>query len=260
MSTKVAINGFGRIGRTAFRLFLERPELGCQVVAINDLTDAATLAHLLKYDTVYGTSKREISASSEAIVVDGKKYPVSAIKEPEELPWRAHTVDVVIEATGRFTERKDAEAHLKAGAKRVVITAPGKGENPPPTVVLGVNPEAAKGEAIINNASCTTNCISPVMAILDEEFGIEKALMTTVHAYTQDQMLQDGPHKDLRRARAAASNIVPTSTGAAIATTEALPELKGKFDGASLRVPVQVGSISDITALLAKKVTVEEVN
>ncbi len=260
MAIRVAINGFGRIGRQAFKLAIRRPELGLEVVGINDLTDAATLAYLLKHDTVYGLATEDITADGESIVVAGQRYPVSAIKEPAELPWRSLDVDVVIESTGLFVDRAGAEKHLAAGAKRVVISAPSKGENPAPTVVLGVNPDDVGKDAIINNASCTTNCIAPTIAVLQAAFGIKKAMMTTVHAYTQDQMLQDGPHKDLRRARAAAENIVPTTTGAAIATTEAIPALRGIFDGMSIRVPVPCGSISDITALLEHDVTVAEVN
>lgn len=255
---KVAINGFGRIGRSAFKIALEKHAGEIEIVAINDLTSAATLAHLLKYDSAYGVWDHQVSSDETSIIVDNKKYPVYAEKEPEKLPWKDLEIDVVMECTGRFTDKEKASSHLKAGAKKVVISAPAKGEIP--TLVLGVNADSYKGEEIINNASCTTNCISPVVKVLNDKFGVAKATMTTIHAYTHDQNLQDGPHKDLRRARAAAFNMVPTSTGAAIATTEVIPSLKGLFDGMSIRVPIIVGSISDITFLLKKKVTVEEIN
>ncbi|MBI4098638.1 MAG: type I glyceraldehyde-3-phosphate dehydrogenase [Candidatus Magasanikbacteria bacterium] len=253
---RLAINGFGRIGRNAFKIALERKDV--VVVALNDLTDTRTLAHLLKYDTMYGMYGRKVEYDEKHVVVDGKKIPVFAIKEPMDLPWKEHKVDVVIESTGRFTTEDGARAHLKAGAKRVIISAPGKGGNVP-TFVRGVNDVAYAGQEIINNASCTTNCIAPVMAIMEARFGVEKAFMTTAHGYTADQNLQDGPHRDLRRARAAALNIVPTTTGAAIATTETLPQLKGKFDGIALRVPVATGSLSDFSILTKKSTTVEEV-
>ncbi|OGY27372.1 MAG: type I glyceraldehyde-3-phosphate dehydrogenase, partial [Candidatus Woykebacteria bacterium RBG_19FT_COMBO_43_10] len=257
---KIAINGFGRIGRSAFKVALDHHKDEVDVVGINDLTDAATLAHLLKYDTAYGVYDRKISSSGNNIIVDGQKYEVFAERDPAALPWRELDVDVVIESTGFFTSREGSMGHIKAGAKRVVISAPAKGGDVG-TYLIGVNAQDDKGEEqIINNASCTTNCIAPVAAVMHSKFGIAKALMTTVHSYTADQNLQDGPHKDLRRARAAAENIVPTSTGAAIATTEAIPELKGLFDGMAIRVPTLVGSISDFTFLLKKKVTVEEVN
>lgn len=254
---RVAINGFGRIGRTAFKISLEYPEV--VVVAINDLTDTKTLAHLLKYDTNYGDFEYEVSADDSHIVVDGKKIPVFAVKDPSELPWKENNIDVVIESTGRFTDEEGMKKHISAGAKRVVLSAPAK-EGNVPTFLVGVNDHEYKDQVLVNNASCTTNCIAPVAQIMVEKFGVEKAMMTTIHAYTQDQMLQDGPHKDLRRARAAAENIVPTSTGASIAAAEAVPELKGLFSGASLRVPVKVGSISDFTFLLKRKTTVEEIN
>ena len=255
---KVAINGFGRIGRHAFKIALEKHSQDIQIAAINDLTDTQTLTHLLKYDTVYGPYEKTVSFDKENIIIEGKKYPVFAEKEPQKLPWEALGIDVVIESTGRFTSQEWAELHLQAGAKKVVISAPAKGGIP--TYLIGVNADKYQGEPIINNASCTTNCIAPVAAIIQDKFGIAKAMVTTVHGYTQDQNLQDGPHKDLRRARAAAENIVPTTTGAAVATTEVLPELKGFFDGVALRAPVPSGSISDFTFLLKKKVTVEEVN
>ena len=257
---KIAINGFGRIGRSAFKVALDHHKDEVNIVGINDLTDAATLAHLLKYDTAYGVYDRKISSSGNNIIVDSQKYEVFAERDPTALPWRELDVDVVIESTGFFTSREGSMGHIKAGSKRVVISAPAKGGDVG-TYLIGVNAEKDSGEEqIINNASCTTNCIAPVAAVMHAKFGVAKALMTTVHSYTADQNLQDGPHKDLRRARAAAANIVPTTTGAAIATTEAIPELKGLFDGAAIRVPTLVGSISDFTFLLKKKVTVEEVN
>lgn len=256
---KVSINGFGRIGRTAFKIALEKFSDQVEVVGINDLTDSKTLAHLLKYDSAYGTWNHEVSSDDSHIIIDNKKYSIFKEKDPAALPWKNLEVDVVIESTGRFTDKEGASLHLKAGAKKVVISAPAKGGDIP-TLVLGVNADQYQGEEIINNASCTTNCIAPVAEIINQKFGIVKAMMTTIHAYTQDQNLQDGPHKDLRRARAAAFNMVPTSTGAAIATAETIPSLKGLFDGSSIRVPVIVGSIADFTFLLKKKTTVEEVN
>ncbi len=256
---KVAINGFGRIGRSAFKVALDHHKDEVDIVGINDLTDAKTLAHLLKYDTAYGVYDKEVVASGNNIVVDGKKYEVFAQKDPAALPWREREVDIVIESTGRFTDKEGSTSHIKAGAKRVVISAPAKGGGIG-TYLIGVNADKDTGEEqIINNASCTTNCIAPVAAVMNASFGIAKAMMTTIHGYTADQNLQDGPHKDLRRARAAAVNIIPTSTGAAIATTEAIPELKGLFDGRAIRVPTPVGSISDFTFLLKRKVTVEEI-
>ncbi len=255
---KLAINGFGRIGRAAFKIALENPEI--EIVGINDLTDAKTLAHLLKYDTSYGVYGHEVKGEGSNLVVDGKNIPIFAVKEPETLPWKSLEVDVVLECTGRFVGSDDAGKHITAGAKKVVISAPSKGEKPASTYVLGVNADDYKGEPVINNASCTTNCIAPVMQVLVEKFGVKKAMLDTIHAYTHDQNIQDGPHKDLRRARAAAANMTPTSTGAAIAATEVIPELKGKFDGTSIRVPIPVGSISDITLVFEKDVTVEEIN
>ncbi|MEX0616376.1 MAG: type I glyceraldehyde-3-phosphate dehydrogenase [Candidatus Woykebacteria bacterium] len=257
---KVAINGFGRIGRSAFKVAVDDHKNEVDVVALNDLTDSNTLAHLLKYDTAYGSYEREVSSSGNNIIVDGKKYPVYSEKDPVNLPWRELGVDIVIESTGFFTTKEGSMGHIKAGAKRVVISAPAKGDGVG-TYLIGVNADKDTGEEqIINNASCTTNCIAPVAAIMHAEFGVAKAMMTTIHSYTADQNLQDGPHKDLRRARAAAENIVPTSTGAAIATTEAIPELKGLFDGVAIRVPTPVGSISDFTFLIKKKASVEEIN
>jgi len=254
---KVAINGFGRIGRATFKAILERTKL--EIVAINDLTDTKTLAHLLKYDSVYGKYDKEVSYTDKSLVIEGNNYPVFAEKDPANLPWKKLSVGVVIESTGRFTTIELASAHLKAGAKKVVISAPPKGGGIG-TFVLGVNDGKITDQKIISNASCTTNCIAPVAQIIQSKFGIKKATMTTVHAYTADQNLVDGPHEDLRRARAAALNIVPTTTGAATATTETIPELKGIFDGLSVRVPTPVVSLSDFTFLLKKKVTAEEVN
>jgi len=257
MLTRVAINGFGRIGRATFKAILERTKL--EIVAINDLTDTKILAHLLKYDSVYGKYDKEVSYKDKSLIVEGRDYPVFAEREPANLPWKKLSVDVVIESTGRFTTKELASSHLKAGARRVVISAPPKGGGIQ-TFVLGVNEEKLADQEIISNASCTTNCIAPVAQIIQAKFGIKKATMTTVHAYTADQNLVDGPHKDLRRARAAALNMVPTTTGAAAATIETIPELKGLFDGLSVRVPTPVVSLSDLTFLLKKKVTVEEVN
>jgi len=254
---KVGINGFGRIGRQVFRILHER---GVEVALINDLTDNKTLAHLLKYDSTYGRFPVAVGYDEENLYVDGKAIRATAIKDPREIPWKQAGVGVVVESTGVFTDGEKARAHLEAGAKKVIITAPAKNEDI--TVVLGVNHEQydpAKHH-ILSNASCTTNSLAPVMKVLEEAFGVEKALMTTVHSYTNDQRLLDLPHKDLRRARAAALNIIPTTTGAAKATALVLPSLKGRFDGMALRVPTPTGSISDITALLKREVTAEEVN
>jgi glyceraldehyde 3-phosphate dehydrogenase len=257
MPTRVAINGFGRIGRQAFKVALKQPEL--EVVAINDIGDVANMAYLFKHDSVYRSDDQEVRADGNALVVDGRTYPVLSVKEPTQLPWKDLGVDVVIESTGRFTTRDQATAHLQAGAKSVVISAPAKGA---PAFVLGVNDSAYDPaiDTVISNASCTTNSVTPVMAVLDEEFGVLKALMTTVHSYTADQRLVDSPHSDWRRGRAAAQNIVPTSTGAARAAAEALPQLKGIFDGVSLRVPTLDVSLSDLTVLLGKKTTAEAIN
>src|SRR5687768_2846153 len=238
MKTRVAINGFGRIGRTAFKIAFERSDIS--IVAINDLTDTKTLAHLLKYDSSYGTYQHEVGHDESGITVNGKHIKVLSQKDPALLPWRNLGVDVVIESTGFFTDPAKARTHIdQAGAKRVIISAPAKGEGSD-TIVLGVNEEQISREGasnVLNNGSCTTNCITPVMAVLEHNFGIEKAMMTTIHSYTADQRLQDAPHKDLRRARAAAENIVPTSTGASIAAGQALPAIAGVFGGLSLRVP-----------------------
>ena len=258
MSKKIAINGFGRIGRNAFKLAFERDDI--EVVAINDLTDTKTLAHLLKHDSTYGTYHHDVSYDDNSIFVAGKQIRVLAEKDPALLPWEEFGVDVVIEATGLFVQPEKARAHINAGAKKVVISAPAKGEGAK-FIVLGVNEhELTREDDIISNASCTTNCIAPVMAILEREFGIEKSLMTTVHSYTASQRILDAPAKDLREARSAAENIVPTTTGAAIATTKVIPSLVGKFDGLSVRVPTAVVSLSDITAVLKRNTTKEEIN
>jgi glyceraldehyde 3-phosphate dehydrogenase (phosphorylating) len=257
----VAINGFGRIGRNAFKIAFERSDLN--IVAINDLTDTKTLAHLLKHDSSYGTYQHDVDFNETGITVNGQHITVLAEKDPVNLPWREHDVDVVIESTGFFTDPAKARAHIdQAGAKRVIISAPAKGEGSD-TIILGVNEEQLhdkNASEILNNGSCTTNCITPVMAVLESSFGIEKAMMTTVHSYTADQRLQDAPHKDLRRARAAAANIVPTSTGASVSAAQALPALKDKFGGLSLRVPTPVVSLSDFVVVTKRDVTVEEVN
>ncbi len=258
MSKKIAINGFGRIGRNAFKLAFERDDI--EVVAINDLTDTKTLAHLLKHDSTYGTYHHDVSYDDNSIFVAGKQIRVLAEKDPVLLPWGEFGVDVVIEATGLFVQPEKARAHINAGAKKVVISAPAKGEGAK-FIVLGVNEyELTREDDIISNASCTTNCIAPIMAILEREFGIEKSLMTTVHSYTASQRILDAPAKDLREARSAAENIVPTTTGAAIATAKVIPSLVGKFDGLSVRVPTAVVSLSDITAVLKRNTTKEEIN
>jgi glyceraldehyde 3-phosphate dehydrogenase len=259
---RLAINGFGRIGRQAFKIALEKPEI--EVVAINDLTSPQVLAHLLKYDSNYGIYSKEISFDESNLIIEGKKIPVIAEKDPNLLPWKDHQIDVVIESTGRFTDSEKAGAHLKAGAKKVIISAPSK-DGVTKTFVLSVNESDYNGEEIISNASCTTNCITPVVAVMEDKFGIAKLMMTTVHSYTAEQNLVDGPppgghSNDLRRARAAAQNIVPTSTGATIAATEAIPSLKGLFHGLSIRVPTPVGSLSDFVVLLKRKTTKEELN
>ena len=260
---KVGINGFGRIGRQAFKLAMDKPQI--QIVAINDLTSPAVLAHLLKYDSNYGRFPHEISADETNVIVDGKKYPVLTEKDPAALPWGKMGVDVVLECTGRFTDTEKAGAHIKAGARHVIISAPAKDEGVTPTIVLGVNEKDFSGQPVISNASCTTNCITPVMSVLQNKFGIEKAFMTTIHSYTAEQNLVDGPPpggkvNDLRRARSAAENIIPTTTGAAISATQAIPELKGRFDGMAFRVPTPVGSLSDFTLLLKSKTTKDDIN
>ena len=254
---KVAINGFGRIGRLTFKAMLERGNV--EVVAINDLTDPKTLAHLLKYDSVHGKFPGEVKAEEGGINVNGKSIKIYAEREPKNLPWGTLGVDVVLESTGRFVDEKGAGGHLEAGAKKVVISAPAKGNIP--TVVLGVNGETLNGsETIVSNASCTTNCLAPMAKVLDDAFGIEKGYITTVHAYTADQNLQDAPHSDLRRARAAAYSIVPTSTGAAKAVGLVLPHLNGKLDGVAMRVPIPDGSMTDLTVVLKKPATAAEIN
>ncbi len=258
MAIKVGINGFGRIGRNIMRAAMAHDDI--DIVAVNDLTDSATLAHLLKYDSILGNLKAEITASGDTITVDGDTFQVLAQKDPGQLPWKDLGVDVVFEGTGRFTNREDAAKHVAAGAKKVIITAPAK--KPDATFVMGVNHETydpAKHQ-VISNASCTTNCLAPVAKVLHETFGIEKGWMTTVHAYTNDQQLLDLPHKDLRRARAAALSMIPTTTGAASAVGEVLPALKGKLDGISVRVPTPNVSMVDLSAILAKGATADAIN
>ncbi len=263
MAITIGINGFGRIGRLVLRSILERAARDGQsafdVVAVNDLTDAATLAHLFKYDSVHGVFPGEVRADGQDLVINGDRFRVLSEKDPAALPWGDLGCDVVVESTGRFTERDAAAKHLAGGAKKVVISAPAKG--PDATVVLGVNSEDVTADVeIVSNASCTTNCLAPMVKVLDDAFGVEHGFMTTIHAYTADQNLQDAPHKDLRRARAAALSIVPTTTGAAKAVGEVLPHLKGKLDGFALRVPIPDGSITDFTATLAREATVDEIN
>lgn len=254
---KVAINGFGRIGRLTFRRLLEKENV--EIVAINDLTDNATLAHLLKYDSVHGRFNGTVSSDADSITVNGKAIKSFAERDPKLLPWASLGIDVVLESTGRFIDQAGAGQHLTAGARKVIISAPAKGDIP--TVVLGVNDETLTDEmTIISNASCTTNCLAPMAKVLDDTFGIEKGFMTTVHAYTADQNLQDAPHSDLRRSRAAAYSIIPTSTGAAKAVGLVLPHLKGKLDGNAMRVPTPDGSVTDFTALLKRDATVAEIN
>lgn len=262
---RVAINGFGRIGRAFLKVARESDDI--EVVAINDLGNAANLAYLLKYDSAYGVSPFEVSAKADgkAIIIDGREVAFVQEKEPTKLPWKAMNIDVVVESTGLYTDFAKAQVHIEAGAKRVVITAPAKGdaasEAMGATILMGLNEDRFKGVNVTSNASCTTNAGSPLMAILDEKIGIEKAILNTVHAYTASQAIVDGPSKkDLREGRAAAMNIVPSSTGAAIAVTKALPQLVGKFDGVSIRVPVVVGSIVDVTFLAKRKTSAEEVN
>ena len=257
MSTKIGINGFGRIGRLSFRALLEKGNV--EVAAINDLTDTHTLAHLLKYDSNHGKFPGTVEADDSNIIVNGKAIPVYAERDPENLPWSDLGVELVLESTGFFLDRDGAGKHLKAGAKKVVISAPAKGDIP--TVVLGVNEDTLTGdETILSNASCTTNCLAPMAKVLDDSFGIEKGYITTVHAYTSDQRLQDAPHRDLRRARAGAVSIIPTSTGAAKAVGLVLPHLNGKLDGIAMRVPTPTGSLTDFTCVVKRDVTAEEVN
>ncbi|PLX22141.1 type I glyceraldehyde-3-phosphate dehydrogenase [Candidatus Parcubacteria bacterium] len=255
----IAINGFGRIGRAVFKAIIEN-KVKVNIVAINDLTDTKTLAHLLQYDSAYGRYTKEVTYTKDALVVAGKKYPVYAERNPEDLPWEEKKVEIVMECTGLFRTKESAAAHIKAGAKKVIISAPAK-DDKVKTFVMGVNEaKLKKTDNIISNASCTTNCLAPVTDVIRQNFGIKNAMMTTIHSYTADQNIVDGPHKDLRRARAAAVNIVPTTTGAAIATTNVIPQLKGKFDGMAVRVPTPVGSLCDVTFITNKKVTEELVN
>jgi glyceraldehyde 3-phosphate dehydrogenase len=259
VTVRVGINGFGRIGRNFYRAALASGA-DIELVGVNDLTDNATLAHLVKYDSILGRLPHEVKATADEITVAGKTFKAFAERDPGKLPWGDLGADVVIESTGFFTDADKARAHIGAGAKKVIISAPAKGEDF--TVVMGVNHEKydPATHSIISNASCTTNCLAPLAKVINDTFGIERGLMTTIHAYTQDQNLQDGPHKDLRRARAAAINIVPTSTGAAKAIGLVLPELKGKLDGFALRVPVPTGSATDLTVTVGRDVTVDEVN
>ncbi|PAP77181.1 type I glyceraldehyde-3-phosphate dehydrogenase [Rubrivirga marina] len=259
MAIKIGINGFGRIGRLVFRSILERGDTDFDIVAVNDLTDAETLAHLFKYDSVHGVFPGDVSAEGDELVVNGDRFKVLSEKDPAQLPWGDLGCEVVVESTGRFTDAESAGKHIEGGAKKVVISAPAKGGVK--TVVLGVNDDTLTGdETIVSNASCTTNCLAPMVKVLDDAFGVQKGFMTTVHAYTADQRIQDAPHKDLRRARAAALSIIPTTTGAAKAVGLVLPELQGKLDGFALRVPTPDGSLTDFTAIVDREVTVEEVN
>jgi len=254
---RVAINGFGRIGRATAKILLDMP--GIDLVAINDLGDIATFSHLLKYDTCYGVYEKEVGYDDNSLIINNHKSLFFSEKKPENLSWESLEIDVVIESTGHFLIYSDAKKHLEAGAKKVIISAPTK-DDKVPTYVIGANHADYQGEKIISNASCTTNCIAPVIKILDDVFGVEKSLMTTVHSYTADQNLVDGPHKDLRRARNAAENIVPTTTGAALAAAKTVKSLEGRFDGLSIRVPTPVVSIADITAVISKKTDVEMIN
>ncbi len=257
---KIAINGFGRIGRSVFKSIIKRyPEL--EVVAINDLTDNATLAHLLKHDSLYGEYEKEVAFNEKSLLVDNKKYPAFAEKDPAKLPWKELEVDIVLECTGLFRKREDAEKHLTAGAKKVILSAPGKSEDIP-SFILGVNDDKFDPEEsdIVDMGSCTTNCLAPITKVLNDNFEIENGFMTTVHSYTNDQRILDLPHKDLRRARAAAVNIIPTSTGAAKAIGKVIPSLNGKLDGIALRVPTPVVSVLDLVVKVKKGTTVEEVN
>ncbi len=259
MTVRVGINGFGRIGRNFFRAVAKR-RADIEIISVNDITDPATLAHLLKYDSTFGPFDAEVKATGDGIAVDGKEFRVTAERDPANLPWKQLGVDIVVESTGLFTEREKAEKHLAAGARKVVISAPAKGEDI--TIVMGVNDDKydAAAHTVVSNASCTTNCVVPLAKVLHDAFGIERGFMTTVHAYTNDQNLLDLPHSDLRRSRAAAVNIVPSSTGAAKATSLAMPEMKGRLDGTALRVPVQDGSITDLVCVVQREATVEDVN
>jgi glyceraldehyde 3-phosphate dehydrogenase len=260
VAIRVGVNGFGRIGRNFFRALASSSGPDIEIVAVNDLTDTATLAHLLKYDTVMGRLGKTVTSGGGEIVVDGKKLTVLSERDPGALPWGDLGCDIVVESTGRFTSAEDAGKHLEAGAKKVIISAPAKGEDL--TIVMGVNDSRYDPAThhILSNASCTTNCVAPMAKVLDESFGIVRGLMTTTHAYTNDQVILDFPHSDLRRARAAAQNIIPTSTGAAKATALVLPQLKGKLDGISMRVPVPDGSVTDLVATLEREASVAEIN
>jgi glyceraldehyde 3-phosphate dehydrogenase len=260
MAIRIGINGFGRIGRLIYRTILHKPEYKFDVLAVNDITDAKTLAYLLKYDTVFGTLKADIKATENEIIINGIKIKVLQVKEPDKLPWRELEIDWAIEATGKFTNRKDCEKHLQAGAKKVLLTAPSK-DPVDLTCVMGVNHAMLKPEhKIITNASCTTNCLAPVAKVLHENFKIKRGLMTTIHAYTNDQRVADQVHKDFRRARAAGQNIIPTTTGAAKAIGLVIPELKGKLDGVAMRVPIVNGSVIDLVVEVETTPTKEEVN
>ncbi len=258
MTVRIGVNGFGRIGRNLWRA-IDSLDHDIEIVAVNDLTDNKTLAHLLKYDTILGRLKHDVSFTEDEIIVGGKSIKALAERDPSKLPWSDLGVDIVIESTGHFTKAEGAKKHLEGGAKKVIISAPASGEDL--TVVMGVNDEKYDGsQTILSNASCTTNCVAPMAKVLHENFGIVKGLMTTIHAYTNDQVILDFPHSDLRRARAAAQNIIPTSTGAAKATALVLPELVGKLHGYALRVPVMDGSVTDLTVELSKSVTVDDIN
>ena len=260
MAIKIGINGFGRIGRLVFRSILERGDTDFDVVAVNDLTDAATLAHLFKFDSVHGRFPGEVSVDGDSLVINGDRFKVLSERDPSQLPWGDLGVDVVVESTGFFRTREKAAMHIQAGARKVVISAPASGEVDA-TVVLGVNDDVLTGsEEVVSNASCTTNCLAPMVKVLDDAFGVEQGFMTTIHAYTSDQRLQDAPHKDLRRARAAATSIIPTTTGAAKAVGLVLPHLSGKLNGFAMRVPIPDGSITDLTAVLRDAPSVEEIN
>ena len=253
---KIAINGFGRIGRMFYRAAMHDPDI--EIVAVNDLTDNRTLAHLLKYDSAHGKLEDQISYDNESMTVNGRRFLVFEQRDPSQLPWKELNVDVVIESTGFFRDEDKAKLHIQAGAKKVIISAPSKGNIK--TIVKGVNEHTYAGEDLVSNASCTTNCLAPMVKVLEDNFGIEHGMMTTIHAFTADQRIVDGPHKDLRRARTASNNIVPTTTGAAIAVTKVLPQLQGKLDGMAIRVPVVDGSITDFTCVLKKDVTREQIN
>ena len=258
MAVKVAINGFGRIGRLVYRAGFKSREV--EFIAVNDLTDARTMAHLLKYDSVHGIMDADVKATSNSLIIDGRELKTFSMKDPESLPWKELGIDVVLESTGKFTDRSGAEKHLMAGAKKVVISAPAK--NPDVTVIFGINQEEydRTKHHIISMGSCTTNCLAPIVKILQKEFGVEYGLMTTIHAYTNDQVIQDEPHKDLRRSRAAALSMIPTTTGAAKAISEVIPEMKGRLDGIAIRVPVPNVSLVDFVATLSKATSKDEVN